>query len=255
MICEAIVLRSLLNNQCLISGRGLQNDEVLVSERCCSHLYRGEYSKYDSEVVWMAFQHLASILRSDKRQEVESQVRRFMSLVLRNGQIHNEEFLHRYLFEFWNDTTAILGKRPTLQEKFFKCQLESDISKNGQDLLRRLRDLRDAIPDIIGLSGHAAEDIYVVEVKNEPIDDRAIGQMLRYYTVVRGLVDRSMHSSTVTPILIAPTGEMQYWDTIPFHFREFLRIFFWRVEHDGRVNLIDGKSVFRRKCSQRLFLS
>jgi hypothetical protein len=258
MISPELVARSLYHQTCLITGRRLADGESLVSEHACPHLYRGEYSKFDSDVVWNVFRTLCNLLGED-REAWSHQIQKFMALVLRNGQIHNEEFLHRYLFEFWSDDSAVIGCRPGLDERYFKCQLSDSASRTAKTLVRSVLALRNAVPDMIASCGKNWLDIGVVEIKNERLDDRAVGQILRYYTLVRGIADREFHSSSVTPILIVPDGvpesDIHIWDAIPFYFKEVLKILFWRVTHEGRVELVDAKSVFRRKCAQRLFVN
>jgi|GEM_PF-3101466 len=258
MISAELVARSLHLQSCLITGRRLVDEESLVSAHACPHLYRGEYATFDADVVRNVFGTLCRLLGED-RESYSDQIQKFMALVLRNGQIHNEEFLHRYLFEFWSDDSAIIGCRPELDERYFKCQLSDSASREAKTLVRRVLALRNAIPDMIASCGNNWHDIGVVEIKNERLDDRAVGQILRYYTLVRGIADREFHSSSVTPILIVPDGALESdihtWEAIPFYFKEVLKILFWRVTHDGRVELVDAKSVFRRKCAQRLFIS
>lgn len=253
MISPDLVSRSLRHDRCLLTGRSLSEGEVLVSEKACPHLYRGEYTNLEADVVWSVFGTLCSLLQED-RDSFARPIRKFMGIVLRNGQIHNEEFLHRYLFEFWNDEDAVIGVRPFLNERYFKCQVTDTASRIAKSLVRRVAASRNAVPDMLASLGEGWKDIGVVEIKNEPLDDRAVGQIMRYYTLVRAIADREFHSSSVIPVLVIPDGDMQFWDSIPYYFKEVLKILFWRVTHDGKVELADGKSVFRRKCAQRLFV-
>lgn len=113
------------------------------------------------------------------------------------------------------------------------------------------------VPDIIAISSEPSPILYVIEIKNEGIDDRALGQILRYYQVVRNICDRSVtrcNARRVTPVLVVPpTDGLSFWDSVPFHFREVVEIYFWRSNSDGSIELVDGKACLRRMARGRVF--
>ncbi len=255
MLTSELIVRLICDRKCIRSVIPLSSSEHLISRESFPSLFRGEIREQEAEFIWLIFDRLDSVLRN--LDEVgRNSVRQFMQDVLRNGKIHNEEFLHRYLFEFWEDAWLTLNGSFKFQEKFFKCKVNDAGSRFSRNLIARIRNAGENIPDIIAISGDVDKTIFVIEIKNEPLDDRALGQILRYYQVVRHACDRDTRSGDVkrvVPVLVVPSGDVTFWDSVPFHFREVLEILYWRVSSSGVVELVDGKSVLRRISGSRRF--
>ncbi len=229
----------------------------MICQRSFPALFVGETKVEEAEYIKLIVQGLDSIF-SELDETQRGSVKCFMRDVLRNGKIHNEEFLHRYLFHFWDDAWLSHHGAVAIREKFFKCNVSDSASRFGRSLVGRVYNRGEHIPDIIGIAGDSDERIYVIEIKNEPLDDRALGQILRYYQVVRNACDRDAlygNVKRVVPVLIVPDGGISFWDSVPFHFREVLEILYWRLNSIGDVVLVDGKSVLRRISGGRRFPS
>ncbi|MCY1006461.1 hypothetical protein OV079_13005 [Nannocystis pusilla] len=49
----------------------------------------------------------------------------------------------------------------------------------------------------------------------------------------------------MVPVIIMESARMQFWEAVPFYFREFLEIFFYTVDNEkGKIWLRDGKKHF-----------
>jgi hypothetical protein len=258
MLSEVLLLQLMRQRKCVKTRQALGIGEAVLSRASCPRLYSGEYSEDESrfvEIVFQAVQACIPQMTDDDRK----QLKQFMEIVLRNGRIHREDFLHRYLFEFWQEVCEIEEWR-RLDQRFFKCQETTECSDFSRRLLGLIRGQAQHFPDIVALSGQGAINVTIVEVKNEPLDDRALGQILRYYQVTRSACDRLMtlrQTRRVCPILVVPDGDLRqgdlrFWDAVPFHFREVLEILFWTVDHTGCVVLRDGKAILRRLAGERI---
>jgi hypothetical protein len=255
MLSTELIIRLISERKCLRSTEHLGSAEHLISRHSFPALFRGETQQQEVDFVKLIFGRLESVL-ANLDDDGRASVQFFMQDVLRNGKIHNEEFLHRYLFEFWDDAWLNQEESFGLLEKFYKCQLDEYASPFAKSVIPKLYKRGEHVPDIIAISGDATKRVFVIEIKNEPLDDRALGQILRYYQVVRHACDRNTlygSAKRVVPVLVVPEGDLSFWDSVPFHFREVLEILYWRLSSDGRVELVDGKAVLRRISGGRIF--
>ncbi len=253
MLSFDTLCRLINERKCVKSARALELDECVVSRSAFPRLYGGGSEDKESDFLLEIFSHIPSILALDSG--LRGEIQAFMQIVLRNGSMHSEEFLHRYLYEFWEEI-----ERPhhglEMKESYFKCQGSTASSSFLRDVVRRVHEKGTNIPDILGCTN--SNSVLIVEIKNEELDDRALGQILRYYQVVRNTCDRyfvNRDSCRVVPMLIAPGCSLGFWNSIPFHFREVLEIYYWRVSSSGKVHLVDGKQSLRDSARTRLFQS
>jgi hypothetical protein len=253
MLSFATVLRLVQERKCIKSARPLELGEFVVGRLAFPLLYGGGSNSRESDFLLEIFSHIPALICLDDG--IRNEIRDFMQIVLRNGSMHSEDFLHRYLYEFWADID-----RPNasfaMQESFYKCQGDSSNSVFMQEVVKRVHERGKNVPDILGRSNTGS--VLIVEIKNEDLDDRALGQVLRYYQLVRNACDRyfvNLASCNVVPILIAPSCSLGFWNSIPFHFREVLEIYYWRISSEGKVYLVDGKQCLRDSARMRLFQS
>ena len=249
------VLRMIAEQKCLRSARILQEGEHLVSRRAFPSLYAGSYDQGEADFVRYIHEVFPKLFTIGDH-ELRGRLRRFMQLVLRNGRVHNEDFLHRFLFEFWADVCGSSGTQFTLGEKYFKGQNASGETAFTKNVVKRVYRGAENIPDIMAFSGASDRIVYIIEIKNEVLDDRALGQILRYYQVTRSICDRiatHWYVSKVVPVLVVPDGNRSFWDSLPFHFREVIEIVYWKSAADGSVELHDGKRALREMVCHALF--
>lgn len=253
MLSAQLIQRLIEQGRCLRSQKRLSEGEYLVCRDSFPNLYRSTFCKAEADFLYLVAGILPNIMAADGG-SFRGDVKGFMELVLMNGQIHKEEFLHRYLFDFWSEVCNF-HDLTNFEHLFFKCQERADTNSFCRRLLAGIRADGTHFPDMIGISEGPSRSVFVLEVKNEPLDDRALGQILRYYYVVRTACDRLLahgQIKRVRPVLIVPTGDLAFWDAVPFHFRELLEILFWRISSHGTVELVDGQAILRRLSGGRL---
>lgn len=247
--------RLILERKCLQSTIALASDERLLSRSHFSKLYTGEYSKEENRFIEQFIGQIPDLV-SLKNEFIREEVRSFMEIVIRNGRIHNEEFVHRYIHEFWEHISKATLKRIEFTERFYKGQSQDQESDFYVGFVRKVVEGNDHIPDILAYSSDNGGTAWIIEIKNDDLDDRALGQILRYYQRGRSIADRQKFGigiKNVVPMIICYKGNLNFWDAIPYHFREILEILFWRMDHSGRITLIDGKTALRNSACERLW--
>ena len=249
--------RLILERKCLHSTFSLNADECVVSRVHFPKLYLGEYSVDESRFIEQLINQIPELVLSGN-EFIRCQIKNFMEIVIRNGQIHNEEFIHRYIHEFWGNIDKSNLQSITFSESYYKGQ-SWDVESDFYDLfVRKVLAGNDHLPDIIAYSSNNGGTAWLIEIKKDDIDDRAIGQILRYFQRGRVVADRNRFGigiKNVVPVIICHKGSLTFWDAIPFHFREILEILFWRMDNSGRIKLIDGKTSLRNSASERVWAS
>jgi hypothetical protein len=247
--------RLILERKCLFSTISLVPEECVVSRNQFPKLYLGEYSVDESRLIGNLICQIPELFLYGN-EFIRDQIKRFMEIVIRNGQIHNEEFVHRYIHEFWGDIDRSNLHSIEFSESYYKGQ-SWDLQSDFYDLfVRKVVAGNDHLPDIIAYSSNNGGTAWLIEIKKDSIDDRALGQILRYYHRGRVIADRNRFGvgiKNVVPVIICHQGSLTFWDAIPFHFREILEILFYRVDNSGRIKLIDGKTSLRNSASERVW--
>jgi hypothetical protein len=250
MLQVEFVRQMIGKNKCLKTSKFLDEADFLISRTAFPKLYSGSADRSEADFIKYIHDVLPALfVRADR--ELRSALRAFMQVVLKNGRMHNEEFLHRFLFEFWTDLCD--SSVPfVLDEKYFKGQRIGDETEFSRNVVQRVYQHGEHIPDILGFSGGDEKCVYIVEIKNEKLDDRALGQILRYYQVVRRICDRlakQWYVRRVVPLLVVPDGHRSFWQSMPFYFREVVEIVYWKAGAEGTVELHDGKRRLREMVS------
>lgn len=248
--------------KCIFSTKILADEECLISKHAFPRFYKRESDKEEIVALEQIIQIIPSILLKDPSQNLRNDIKKFMQSVLKHGSLHNEDFIHKFLFEYWEDVckeqTGIVFK-----EKYFKGDSTESLNETEthfyKNIVKKVYKGKTHVPDIIGVCDQPFKCVYVIDIKNQSLDDRSLGQILRYYQVVRSICDKydqRYHSYKVIPVLMAIDGSLsgglQYWYTIPFHFREILDIYFWFATADGLIELRNGKSHFRQNSKNHI---
>lgn len=233
MISRDAVMTALRQRRCLRSQRPLAPDEFIIARAAFPALFQGRRDQTEANFLKYLLSGLTEVISSlDEAAPERLDVRRFMELIIDLGQsagVLQEEFVHRYVFEFWKDLWSVEEEQIVLSEKFYKCQIDerSNDTRFVKNVLPKLRN-GEAIIDIVGVGGFKDRNLYVIELKQGCVDDRAVGQILRYYHLVRNICDRSYHDCDirrVIPVWIVHNVDLHFWDALPIHFREILRIY------------------------------
>ncbi|WP_140797215.1 hypothetical protein [Myxococcus xanthus] len=166
-----------------------------------------------------------------------------------------EEFIHRYLFEFWDESWGDATERISLAEKYYHGKCDNAQTPFAQRLLPRLVS-SEAVVDIIALGGPHNRTLFPIEIKLGYLDDRGHGQILRYYQHARSICDRFNRDCDirhVSPVLILSSATLSQWDAVPQYFKEIIHILFYRTTPAGHITLLDGKKVLNSQARDRLF--
>ena len=254
MIARGTLLERLESGRCLIDGKVLEPGDVVVSGRVAPHLYSLASPVQNGPLVEEAVDAVLEALASPKSVNgaMRSLMRKFLARNLGRAELaenSREKIVHKYLFHFWRDVWEDSDCTPiTLDEG---CIPQDGRTWEGESpFFRRLvpRFNAEAPVDILALS---EPTIYLVEVKYGGVDDRAIGQLLRYFETARFLctvVDHLCDIRHVVPVLIARDCSEQFWVSLSPSFRELIRVYYYRVEED-RLVLVDGRKQLRARMA------
>lgn len=247
----AAVLLSIRQRRCIKSYRPLRDDEHLLSRTAASALYSLRQDKREQQYILGLLKTLAILLRSaDVGPEERTEIKLFMMRVVAHGGMGKEAYVHQLLFDFWDELWADPHERIEMAEKYFEGEvldseeLRTPFAASVVPLFMRAN----SYPDIIGRGGYASRDVIIVEAKLESIDDRAVGQILRYYSLMRRIIDHHPHGCDlrrIVPVLVVQESfQTKCWEAFPEYFREFLIICFYRVTgqhvylHDARKEML-----------------
>jgi hypothetical protein len=251
-----LVIRALRQHRCVRTLKELAPDESLVSRGAFPSLYDG--SNDDSQAAYLEslFRAIPDVLAQTSEPELRERVRHFMGMVIDNRHLATEWHLHAYLFNFWDEAWVHADEAIPLAELYCEGNAGETRTQFADAFLPGFTRAR-AYPDILGIgAGRHARELVVVEVKLDDIDDRAVGQILRYYSLGRRLCDRTHHGCDirrVTPVLVARRFSLSFWETLPPYFRELLRICSFSVEpKTRRVRLVDARRSIDTQLRERL---
>jgi hypothetical protein len=261
LLSEDYLARAICNGRCVRHDIPLEPQEYLVSRRAAAFLYDGSLAiKDDSAIAFCEalFKALPPLLKqASSSNVVRRAVLGFCSALIRQPSIAREEFIHWALFEFWDELWRSPEERIPLSEKYYEGgdAKAAATTKFSREILPRLRAADDAYPDIVGLGGRGSRELVLAEVKLEGIDDRAVGQILRYYQLGRAICDGGGHNCDirgVLPVLIVrDIRRLAFWEAFPLHFREFLHVLTYGFDANGFLELVDSRRALAAQARQR----
>jgi hypothetical protein len=170
--------------------------------------------------------------------DVALRIRQWMASLIAKGDRTLEAVLHAYIYLFWDslcfdDAVIVPSVVPGRTLYFTSESLEASgagANEPSDMFVKRLSRLARA--DLIGLD-HKVHHILLVEIKRGSLDDRGLGQLLRYYDACNRLLTthdcRALNLSYVRPILIVESIDKQAWLAIPQYFRDIVDIFRYRL--------------------------
>jgi hypothetical protein len=155
-----------------------------------------------------------------------------------------EAVLHQFLFRFWSriDCSEAFGF-PSNAQLHYKCQVVGEDPIGG--MLGRLR--RNGC--LCDLAAYSEVDrvLWLIDAKREAPDDRAIGQIKRYYHLATAMLedeDPKKNIRCVRPALICPTVDVSPFFSMGTPFRDFCEIWTFRIQanrfcvQDERLKLL-----------------
>lgn len=245
LIQPQILADRIRNRRCAKTAYPLGDDEHVVSATAFPCLYKGGATPAEAEYLRELLRPVMAMLEMNVEASTAERVRLFMSQVIHNGNVHKEDFVHNYLFHFWERTWTQADDPIILSERYFQGDCEDPKTTFARNFLPKFRS-KEAIVDIVGLGGVSSRTLYLVEVKLGEIDDRAVGQILRYYLRARHTCDFKYHNCDIrriAPVLITRPSRIDFWEAFPFYFREFLHIYYYQVDSQGELRLSDGRKL------------
>jgi hypothetical protein len=246
MISTSSLQTAIEENRCAISRVHLTPTEVLVSYRSIPELYESSTDVAQCVLLHQlidASLNLAftTAFRSEMCRE---QVRRFWVKVL--GRVSSdaksyERILHRYLYHFWDHVIERSEEPTLLLEESYIPQEKLTWSPESNFCHRLMpRVQRDAPVDILGRDGTT---VLLIEIKYGEVDDRALGQILRYFETIRfhcNTADHLCDLRTVVPVIISTSFPPSHWVTLPSSLRELMRLYYYSIDRNDLV-LRDGR--------------
>ncbi|MDB4962517.1 MAG: hypothetical protein JWP01_2516 [Myxococcales bacterium] len=250
------VLEAARKRICIRTSRPLTDGENLLSHASCGSLYSAgaEVTLRDAEYLGHVLEGVRAALKTEVSDPERREIGAFLATAFERGVLKKEEHLHLYLYAAWDEPDLWGDEEPIrLGEKYLECDASESSSGFAQNVVMEIR-RRGSYFDIVGFSRPSHGELVVVEVKIGDVDDRAVGQMLRYYNLARNLCDHQYHGCDirrVRPVLIAKGCDMERWLSFPLMFRECMSLFFFR-KRKGKLVLVDGKRIIETEQRQRL---
>jgi hypothetical protein len=256
-----LVLKRLRGRRCVKGLEQLEDGEHVFCRRCAGSLYEpGVLGQLKTQLEFLVQGLLAGSKEVreavDEDDGVSTQLTGLFAALLRKGTDSLEWFLHAYIYLFW-------GKLKFDQ----RCSgmQNADLywmAKGAPQATTPIRSILDSAIERLGREGvevdlaaidEATETLWLIEIKRGDLDDRAVGQMLRYFDrAVRCFGTREFRAANINfvrPIVLLETVDPRKWITMPLHFREILDIYSFRSEPVGVP--VAFRSVRRQMLSCR----
>jgi hypothetical protein len=263
MINPQLLLQNILDNRCCRGNQPLRNGEHVVSQIEMPGLYEGKLEAKDRAYLKEVFDIL-------EPNEVSN--RFFTELRKKGNQIRLESFylqvmarvpdllesvLHQFIYRYWDklDSTNALGF-PSSLEVFYKGRGETGTTVEVH-LLQKLRKAG-CNCDLVGVSEDKC--LWLVDVKRDGIDDRAIGQIRRYYELASEILESyeiNLSVRLVRPALICREIPVSRFFSLGLPFRDICEIWTYSIErsqlmlHDRRLQLL-GQIRGKKHLSEQL---
>lgn len=235
----SLVLDRVHANRCLTGNELLVVGEYVYCRGCLPSMYADKLSIVDKK---KSGELIKSLLEENKAirevmresQLVRRRLQSFFTLLLANGGDSLEAFIHAHMFLFWEHLTfsgAIAGY--PRGQLFWMAKSpptgtsHKEVGGAAGSVIDRLS--QEGVQIDLAAVDSETETLWLLEIKREDLDDRAVGQMLRYFDrAVRCLPSREFRAldiNHVRPVIVLESVDPRLWRSIPLHFRELLEIY------------------------------
>lgn len=163
--------------------------------------------------------------------DLSLRMRSFFGLCLAHGDAGEEAIIHAYTFLFWDEVAreVSLGRKmhsiPRWTSREFGIGIEQ-LPADEQQLCQKIINAGVEI-DLFSCDSKT-QTLALIEIKRGECDDRAVGQLLRYYQKVWKLLPssefRKLNLNYVWPILIVNRIKEPQLSALPVHFLGMLDI-------------------------------
>jgi hypothetical protein len=247
MLSFSVVGDLLGQNRCLLGNAVLLADEYLVSQLRVPSLYQtaGNLTKSDKSII----REIVKLLIFNSAElrdifiaipDIKIRVKRFFGNCFSHGDSSDESFIHAYVFLFWDDISLVLKFNRPLPSRIMWGSSEFGYTSpdmNQAELAISSKMTSYGVEIDLFASDIDTQTIALIEIKRGSIDDRAIGQILRYYqTVWQALNERefrAMNISYVWPIILVQSITGRELQSLPVHFRGLLDVITYRIDLQG----------------------
>jgi len=252
------LFNNILDNLCCIGTQPLREGEWVVSQLQMPGLYGGKLETKDRGYLKEIFDHFEPKNESDqffdvlKQKDIHLRLEKFYLKVMEKDPSLLESVIHQFIYRFWDklDTGEAIAF-PSNMKVYYKCKGEKG-ELIEEFLLPKLRKAG-CNCDLVGVCKDMC--LWLVDVKRDPIDDRAIGQIRRYYEIASEIIascDININVRLVRPALICPGPDIPVsrFFSLGLPFRDICEIWTYSIDrskfvlHDNRLQLL---SLIRTK--------
>ena len=249
------IVAALHQNRCVLSRDELSGDEVVFSKRQVATLYQSPLSIADKARVRDVVEVLvanAGQLKGlfQEKPSVRQIVQLFFGKCIAHADSTDEVFLQAYIYVFWDNfrSEVKLGRplhsQPRWGSTEFGVRSSERLNDNEASLAREL--YKSGVEVDLYSYDAETETLALIELKRGESDDRAIGQLLRYYQSVWRLLSqpefRKLNINYIWPILVLNRMQQAHIQALPIHFRGILDV----VVYDSVGDDAPKFSSFRR---------
>lgn len=235
----SLVVERVRQNRCLKGNELLASDEAVFCRRCFPSVYfdglaNAEKKQVHSLVASLLEEHeyVREAMKGDEF--LVLRLRSFFSLLLGKGGDSLESFVHAYMFLFWEFLSFPESVGAPPKGRLFwmaKGAPPGTSFRSGSDptnlLIGRLS--QEGVEVDLAAVDIESQTLWLIEIKRAELDDRAVGQMIRYFDrAVYCLPFREFRAGNINfikPLIILESVDPKHWITIPLHFRELLDIY------------------------------
>lgn len=258
LVTKDHLLTSVERRRCVRSGRLLKGDEAVV----CRQEFEWIYSTsspvdkasrdYLVSVLLPALQNARSSIGDRHRHDISLFLRR---VIHRDGAVR-ERFLHLFLFMFWKEVRFADGRTLSFDVCFYEGEpvgnLDASLAQLERRLLPLLLDQKTARPDLIAYDSDT-KSLFLIEVKPAELDDRGVGQLIRYFRHAASVVNVADHKvdvRVIKPVLICQQVTPATWTAFDPAIFELSSFFGYNIT-DSELELHDLKRRGRVALRER----
>jgi hypothetical protein len=239
------VMGRVVSNRCVFSNVALTEPEFVISRAHVPNLYSGSLTAGDKAKIGQIVQLF--VRNSSRLQhalvgsaQTGLSVRRFFGLCLAHGDACDESVLHAYMFLFWDDVVkqVKLGRELHPSSRWASKALGgSEGILDGDDKIIAEKLKAAGVELDLFTWNLERQTLSLIEIKRGECDDRAVGQLLRYYQVAWKLLSsseyRRLNINYLWPILVVSRMRQPQLDALPLHFQGLLDILIYSTSAQG----------------------
>lgn len=250
-----VVRDALEQNRCVLSRSVLSAGECVISRAFVPTLYDHRLNAADKGHIRDVVQVL--VAHSDETRilihtnpQVSLGLQEFFGRCIAHTDSTDEAFLHAYMFLYWEQVRSRVSLGRTLHKvpRWGSKEFGGPVALSSSDDEKAMWDRLIKAGVEVDLFSYDAdtETLALMELKRGESDDRAVGQLLRYYQTVWGLLPqrefRKLNINYVWPILVVNRIKEEHIQALPLHFRGLLDVLIFSPTGDG----IPAFSSFRK---------